>query len=175
MKNLLNGLDRAENNPFFYGAFDLSSENTAESLLGDWSTPVAPFATEGTMPTPPIDSRNSEVSDVTALRHELDYVKGQLSAVQSILRDLTYGTDARLSFFEQTYRREQIKTSRVRQAQEQQLERRLQHHIEKTVVGAIQQAMEKFIRVRRSMGLEPPAPNSTYKVPNRPEGKGIFR
>ncbi len=182
MTSLFSGLDRAENNPFIYGAFEFSPENPTESWLGNWTSPDVEGAIPNQEATSMNNSRNNsrnnsstDLTDIAALHSELSRMAGELQATKSRLRDLVYGFDARMSCFEQKYQHDQIKTSRIRHAQDTQLERRLYQFIQKTVVESIQRSIDKVIRVRRSVRLEPPTQASTYTVPNRPEGKGIFR
>lgn len=171
-------------NLFSGSSFDESSAPTHKSIPMEfnyspetWFLPSTPFAESATSPQEPHLSEKGTSSHeiVVSLRSELAHLKGTLWAAEAKIRDLTHCTDTRIALLEQRYQQDQIKQNRIRHSQDLQLERRLQHYIQKSVVEAMQQAIDRFIRVRRSVEPESATQPSTYRVPNRPEGKGIFR
>ncbi|MGB7251059.1 MAG: hypothetical protein WBC73_19145 [Phormidesmis sp.] len=143
-----------------------------ESLTSSGASPLANGSREKVVPI------NSQVGELEALRGRVALMSHQQTELQAKLVvalekiqamvQTEERMNARLSQFEQTYRQQQIEQSRLRHAQDCQLERRLQDYIKASVAQAVQYAMERFIPKRRVAAPEPTRQPSTYIVPDGP-------
>ncbi len=131
----------------------------------------------------PINSAVESANEVSFLRSELKFTQQQLESMRATLlslqaemKDIRYA-DQRMSDrfdrFEQSQQQTQINQNKIRHAQDQQLERRLQDFIKDAVARTMHNAIQKFVRARNAEVPEPARMPSTYSVPKR-TNTGIY-
>ena len=92
-----------------------------------------------------------------------------LDSMQAVIRQLA-DVKAELSAMKQS----QSRQAQITQAQNKQLERRLQHFVQNLVKRAMHDAIQRFARPRSSAVPEPARQSSTYTVPQR-KNTGVYR
>ncbi len=157
--------------------------NSATNSQSDWTVKEAPpmqnsFSTQAIadssaatyravnqspecMPLPePIVGLNREPAPVTDSFAAVTAVS--LESMQAVMRQLA-DVKAELNAMKQS----QSRQAQITQAQNKQLERRLQHFVQNLVKSAMHDAIQRFARPRSSAVPEPARQPSTYIVPQR--------
>lgn len=91
-----------------------------------------------------------------------NFVAVSLESMQAVMRQLA-DVKAELTEMKQS----QSRQAQITQAQNKQLERRLQHFVQNLVRSAMHDAIQRFARPRSSAVPEPARQSSTYIVPQR--------
>lgn len=114
-------------------------------------------------------------SQLKLMRRQIGDLTEDLQVAKAEIRAAKQGNqhmDERMLRFEQKHQQAAIQQSKLRFAQEQQLERRLRQSFEDTVRMAVHSAMERFMQVPRTVP-EPARQPSSHSVPKR-QNKGIY-
>ncbi len=162
-----------------------TSSTSGSASTGSTSTSGANHATEGTHEMATLYGElalmSHQLSDLKAdlqvtkadlqvTRADLQVARVDLQAAQADLqtvRQVGQRTHDQMLQFERQQQQEAIEHCKIRLAQDQQLERRLQQCVKDSVKMAIHLAMERLLRVRSSVVPESARRPSTYSVPNR--------
>ena len=87
--------------------------------------------------------------------------KGTIRALEAKVRDSALSQTARIDGFERTYRADKIKTARIQQASNKQLEA----HLQEMVDAMLNAAVEKAIRLFKRAGRRKPTPAREASTP----------